>query len=487
MEEQQKEILFQPSEKQLEFMEKVFNGQYTYLLFGGSIRGGKSYCGFACLLLLCQMYPGSRWAIVRASMTRITQNILPSLTKIIPKAMLKSYNANTCTFTMHNGSQVILFSENFDEDKLLLRWRGLEVNGFFADEANELQESSFYKMIERSGSFILPHNAKQPKPLIILTCNPANNWVKKLFYDRWKNNTLPDRWFYLPSNVHDNPFNTPEYLESLKQMTKFEYETMVNGNWELQMKTGMEFYKSFEIEKHVKPAVYDSALPIHLSWDENLQPYLTACVFQIVGTEIRQIDELLGRHPHNTVEAVCKMFAVKYKDHKSGLFIYGDSTSQKADTKLEKGHNFFSLITGYLDHFKPRLRVSKSNPSVSMRGNFINAVFEKEMFGIRFIIDPSCKESIADFINTKESEDGGKVKNMITDSITKSRFQEHGHTSDSFDYMITYAFFSQFCDYQNGGRSGGVTWGNNAPSRNQYDAPQTRNTFIKRKSRFNYE
>jgi hypothetical protein len=83
------------------------------------------------------------------------------------------------------------------------------------------------------------------------------------------------------------------------------------------------------------------------------------------------IDELIGQSPNNTVKAICDMFSRRYFDHTAGLFVYGDATAQKEDTTLEQGHIFFTLIISYLDKFKPRLRVLKSNPSVAMRGSFI--------------------------------------------------------------------------------------------------------------------
>ena len=267
------QVLFAPSPKQEEFMQAAFSGNYTFLLFGGAIRGGKTFCTLGTLLLLCKMYPGSRWAIVRDTLTTIKRNVVPSFIKICPDSFLKSYNQDLQVITLVNGSEILLFAENYDEDKLLLRWRGLEVNGFVLEEANELQEASFYKAIERAGTFI-PLEGNKPKPLIMLTCNPSAGWVKELFYDRWKNGTLPDGWMYLPSKITDNPFiaDDADYMASLRQMPRYEYEVYVNGNWDLQVKTGGEFYKAFDLDQHVAACTYDPALPLHLSFDDNVVP-----------------------------------------------------------------------------------------------------------------------------------------------------------------------------------------------------------------------
>jgi hypothetical protein len=467
------QILFQPSPKQTEYMEAVFSGKYTYLLFGGAIRGGKTYSTLGTLLLLCAKYPGSRWAIVRDTLTSIKRTIIPSFYKICPQRFFKSHNQDTNVITLANGSEILLFAENYDEDKQLLRWRGLEVNGFVLEEANELQESSFYKAIERCGTYI-PTTCDKPKPLILLTCNPSPGWVKTLFYDRWKNDTLPEGWLYLPSKITDNPFiaNDTDYMASLKNMPYYEYEVFVNGNWDLQVKTGLEFYKCFEQDKHIGKCEYDPTLALHISFDNNVVPYLPALVFQINNNQIFLIDELIGLPPQNTVKAVCDMFSRRYFNHTAGLFVYGDASSQKRETVLEDGHNFFTLIMGALKKFNPRYRVLKSNPSVAMRGSFINAILEKEVFDLKITIDSSCKEAINDFRNTKEAPDGTKVKNMVTDSKTGARYQQWGHATDATDYFIVSAFAEKFSLYQNGGRPWiAPTYGKNAPSRNHYDAP----------------
>lgn len=464
------QILFDPSPKQQEFMEAAFSGNYSYLLFGGAIRGGKTYCALGTLLLMCSMYPGSRWAIVRDTLTTIKRTVVPSFFKICPNHFFKSYNQDTQTITLANGSEILLFAENFEDDKLLLRWRGLEVNGFVLEEANELQDASFFKAIERAGTYI-PLSCDKPKPIIMLTCNPSAGWVKELFYDRWKAGTLPSGWLYLPSKITDNPYiaEDKDYMDSLRNMPRYEYEVYVEGNWDLQIKTGGEFYKSFELDKHVQKCEYDPALPLHLSFDDNVVPFLPAGVFQIKGTQIYMIDELIGRSPNNTIKSICDIFSRRYYDHSAGLFIYGDATAQKEDTKLEKGHNFFTLIIGYLNKYKPKIRVLKSNPSVAMRGSFINAILEKETFGITFHIDPNCKEAITDFIMTKEAPDGSKVKDSVTDPKTKARYQQYGHLTDLTDYFFVSAFANEFDKYQNGGRAWvAPKWGKNKRSKSVY-------------------
>lgn len=371
---------------------------------------------------------------------------------------IRSYNQSDYVVTLTNGSQIIFFAENYDNDKDLNRFKGLEVNGFGIDEINEMQEETLYKCIERAGSW----QGSPGAPIkIFATCNPANNWVKEKFYDKWAKGTMPKGWAYVPSKITDNPHISKEYVESLKLLPTYQYEVFVNGNWEISLRTGGEFYKCFDLEIHTKENAYNPTLPLHISWDENVNPYLPCGIFQIHGKEIHQIDEVAGINPNNTIKWVCNEIKRRYAGHLSGMFIYGDSTSKKEDVKLEKGHNLFTLIRNELECFKPSLRVLSANPSVAMRGNFINTVLEKEIFGIKIIIGKNCKETINDFVNTKEAEDGTKSKTMETNAATKVRYQKHGHFTDLFDYFICYAFASDYSKYQSGSEIHQISGGKN--------------------------
>jgi hypothetical protein len=436
-------------------------------LYGGAIRGGKSYWGCLALITYCFKYPKSRWLILRENLPTIKRNLLPTFNKFLADGFqqyVKSYDQQTLTLTWNNGSQIIIMAEGYDTDKELNRFRGLEINGAFIDEVNEIQEETFNKIIERSGSWF--HSPNCPSK-ILLSCNPTQGWVKQRFYEKWQQNDLPEKQAYVPAKIFDNPHIPAEYLESLKQLPRYQYEVFVEGNWDVSLKTGGEFYKCFELDRHVAPTQYNPSLPLHISWDDNVNPYLPLGIFQIENKELRMIDEIAGKDPNNTVAKVCAEFIRRYPAHSAGLFVYGDATAKKEDTKMEKGFNFFRLITDYLRNYKPSLRVLNANPSVAMRGNFINTILEKEFEGIKIIIGEHCKMTINDLINIKEAADGTKNKEMETDAKTKVRYQKWGHYSDLLDYLICYAFQNEYATYQRGGTPTNFTLGRNV-AKNSY-------------------
>ena len=448
---------FEAFDKQVEFTDAVLTFKYNFLLYGGAIKGGKTIIGLAILILLCRFFPRSRWAIVRSTMPEIVRNVFPNLDKILPESFVKKDRRFSPLFPhieFLNGSKIIFFPENYVKDKELNRWKGLDVNGFLLEEMNELQEIVFWKAIERAGTYIIPNTKKQPIPLIVATCNPSQGYVKRLIYTPWENGTLSDEWFYLPANVFDNPYLTKEFIKGLNKLPKYQYKVFVQGDWNIQVKTGGEFLSGFELDIHLKVLKFDPAKTLHVSLDENVHPYISLTLWQIEEktekqpiTKIKQIAEIIGEPPNNKIIKTAKML-IRYLE-KNGfedmVFIYGDRTSLKEDTKTEKGQNFFEILRNEIEmDFKTRIRLPSVNPSVALSGAFINEILESNFDNLEIQINESCYFSINDYIETKESADGGVLKQRVKDPITGISYEKNGHLTDTLRYFICEAFGESF-------------------------------------------
>jgi hypothetical protein len=202
------------------------------------------------------------------------------------------------------------------------------------------------------------------------------------------------------------------------------------------------------MDLHVDKVTYNPQLPIWMSVDENVHPYFSCSLWQIEGKKATQIDELCMRSPVNTVTGLCDEFRRRYRTHMGGVLITGDATSQKQDVKIEKGYNLFTLIRSGLEEYRPNLRVPKSNPSVYMRGQFINTCLYSNYDDIQIVIGDHCLESINDWNNTKQDADGTKHKKKIAEVSTGVRFEEYGHLTDTADYLLTTVFNNSFMKYQ---------------------------------------
>ncbi len=227
------------------------------------------------------------------------------------------------------------------------------------------------------------------------------------------------------------------------------YNIYALGNWG-KLRTGGEFLKQFKSDKHVGNYPYDDKLPLHIVFDENVLPYLTCNVFQLENGFIRQIDEIMLKDPLNTLKDTCEEFIKRYGNNKEGLFIYGDATSRKRDTKLEKGQNFYLLIKGYLSQFKPIFRIPKANPSVIMSRNFVNDILLGEIEGVKLRFDARNRNSINDYQYCTEDSEGKVNKKMIRDKTTGQSYQEYGHASDTLRYIMTAIFIQAYKKFMRG-------------------------------------
>lgn len=253
------------------------------------------------------------------------------------------------------------------------------------------------------------------------------------------------------------------------------YQIYGLGNWG-KIRTGGEFWKDFNTNKHVintklQPVTgqplpahnfgrWNKDLPIHLSFDENVNPYLTCLVWQINGRVAVQIDEICLPDPRNRIHFVCDEFKQRYRAHEvKGLFLYGDRTSIKEDTKLEKGVNFFHGVAQGLAEYRPRLRMQSVNPSVAQSGGFINEIYRNNFENISIFVADICKKSIFDYQYALEDSDGTIKKTKKTDPSTKVSYEEFGHISDALRYFITVAFANEYVKYLKGGKATRIAMG----------------------------
>lgn len=466
-----RQVLFKPFPKQEEFLTACLSGEYDFVLYGGAIRGGKTYAMLALFLILARIFPGSRWVIVRKDMPVIERNLMPSWNKIKPTNFITSHNKKTQTVTFKNGSQIIFFPESFESDKDLDRWKGLEANGFGFEEINECRWESLQKAFERAGSYIIPAteqhpNPVQPKPIVAATCNPTFGWVKEKVYTPNKEGTLPKEWKYIQSRIYDNiPLleQQPNYLPSLKRnLTRFQYMVFVEGNWDIQLKTGNEFLRAFEIDKHVKAGRrFDPDAIAEISWDSNVLPYIAVSIWQIHRTATggwlnTMVANIPAKDPDNTPRRAAmqiihflRMNGYKLKK----LRVYGDRSTKARNNIDEQKRSFFQIMVETLQMeggfiVEDRMTLWGA-PSVSNMGDFVNAMLDGDIPDVEIEIAEECTEAISDFIETKTDRDGTILKKRKPDHPDGPSYEHNGHFTDTCKDFIVQAWpdlFARFCN-----------------------------------------
>lgn len=286
-----------------------------------------------------------------------------------------------------------------------------------------------------------------------------NNPTEKTFGNKTaikltKDLTVELSYYVHHSTYKDNRFVPNEFkafLEELKIKNPYYYNIYCLGEFG-NRQSGDLFYKLFSRATNVSSDIsYNPLLPLHISFDFNVNPYMSCTIWQMQGKVAMCVNELATVTPKNTTKGLCQELMRLYMGHKSGMFIYGDPAGKSQDTRSEKGYNDYKIIENELSIFKPTLRVASKHPPVVMRGNFINTIFQDGFNGISIIISDKCTHLINDFLFGKEAPDGTKHKEKAQkDGIT---YEKYFHHSDTMDYMICEAFKSDFNFYQNGSPS----------------------------------
>lgn len=461
---------------------ELLDNKDRYILLWGGRGSGKTDSTIKKIIIRMLTAPYFKGVLVRKVYDTIKESQYEGIKGEINKMGLSSlfrFTVSPLSIVCINGNRVI--ARGLDKAEKI---KGIDNPSFvWYEEGNDMTEDDFNTVTTTIRSKqadylqeIFSFNPESDEP------NFKDFWIFKKFFSHTNDKTFRSTisveveidgekklinyaYSSIHSNYKDNPHLPPvtkATYEDFKRTNPYYYTVYTLGLWG-NKEVGSRFYKTFTLDS-VKRLDYDSSLPLHISLDENVNPYLTLTVHQIKrdfdgNFEACQINEICLKSPNNTLRDTCEEFSRMYSSHKEGLFVYGDRTSKKQDTKLEKGENFFTMVANYLSKFNPVERLPSRNPGVKSRGEFINQIFAGNIKGAKISISENCNNSIADYLYLKEAADGLKFKEKTTDKASKVRFEKYGHCSDANDYFYCEAFAAEFDNFIGGGTIKKVIFG----------------------------
>lgn len=398
------EVLFEATPKQQQFIEKAFDDKYTFITYGGSAGGGKTFVSLATLILFCRFYPKSRWCIIRKSLTEIKLNTLPSFFKVCPMNFIQDYNKTEHTVLFKNGSQLLFKGENIDQDPELQWMDGLEVNGFLLEQVEELSQKCYDKAKLRAGRHIIP---KQPPIKILMTLNPSQAWVKEAIYEPFTKGTIQMPYCYIPASINDNPYLTEEYKENLKYLDEITYRRYVEGDW-TAFAVNNPFAYAFKPEKHIGKAEFNSGHHLHLSFDFNVDP-ITATARQKINNAHFYIKEF--RIPNSDIYELCDRIKASFPY--AVFLVTGDATGA-ARSAISKGNvTHYQIIKQKLNLNDTQIRVGTANPAVSVTRTLVNSILQNQSI----IFDAeNCPNLINDMKYVEVDNEGDIIKDRKTET-----------------------------------------------------------------------
>lgn len=478
----------------------IFESRKQRNLFLAGQGAGKTHLGGNISAFFIEKCPKIRGLIAANTYSQLTRSTLFRIREVWKEEFgWKEYNEytgegnyvvgvqppkhfNTDTHNFDRYDNIISFEEgavvyigSLDNYKAL---DGIEIGWAICDETKDTREEAIKEVIvgrlRQKGMYLDEQNLVTTEegnipfnPFYILTSPAKVDWINDWFYlsdyeDEIKLSIFSETSFFEKeiqncfvtiSSTYHNAKNLPSnYIANQKANLSSDLQDMlIYGN--PFSKSGGEFYKGYSRDKAVQKLAYNPDLPLHISFDFNVNPYMTLGIYQIVnGKTIHKIKELCLPSPRNTTRALCKEFIKQFPAHSAGLFIYGDPSGKRADTRQEQGHNDYTIIKRELEKYRPTLKLFEKAPSVVMRGNFMNLIFENNYRDVTFLIDGSCKNTINDYLYLKEAPDGTKLKTKAKDKISGATYEKWGHTSDTDEYFICKAFENDFYYYLRGGQ-----------------------------------
>ena len=272
---------FTPKFKQL------FHNKHRFLILKGSAGSGKSVFA-AKKKIFRAIYEDNHHFLV-------TRKVAATLKKSVWELFLKQisdwglvnrvfYEVNKTELTIKLHKSRFSFIGMDDPEKLKSI---VGVTGAFCEEMTELNEEDWNQLNTRIRDKS-PHYRQT-----IGAFNPVSedHWIKEKIWD------MPA---ILPTKLHessylDNPHLDDEYrmlLESYKHSNDLYYQVYCLGNWGVVDKSG-KFLYSFDADKHVKPCEYNPALPVRLSFDFNIEPFVCT-LYQIPSPDtVHVFDQLI--------------------------------------------------------------------------------------------------------------------------------------------------------------------------------------------------
>lgn len=179
-------------------------GSYPLCLSGG-FGSGKTVVACLKLLYLMSRFPNSRWLVARRKWVDLTKTTMQTFFKLCPPQAysLGRRSDQEKILVLNNGSTV--YWQQLDDPEIATVIQGVEINGFFIDQAEEIDEEIFEKLSSRVGRWDqaeVPEDAlaeaggleawkwknfdgqAQVPPYIIIACNPDNelHWIYRRFH-----------------------------------------------------------------------------------------------------------------------------------------------------------------------------------------------------------------------------------------------------------------------------------------------------------------
>ncbi len=285
----------------------LFDKNTTEVLFGGAAGGGKSWVGCSWLILMSLKYPKTRYLMGRSKLDSLKKTTFNTFLEVCETWNIKAgkhynFNGGSNVITFYNRSEIILKDLFlYPSDRNFDNLGSLEITGAFIDEANQITEKAKNIVASRMRYRLDDYNII---PKLLMTCNPAKNWVYTQYYRPSKEGKQKPHRKFIQSLVDDNEYISKYYKTQLQTLDELSKQRLLFGNWEYDASKdnlieydaiiNMFEQKGVEGEKYISCDVarFGSDKTVIMLWE---------------GLYIKKIKTLLKTSVNEVVDAVRQM------------------------------------------------------------------------------------------------------------------------------------------------------------------------------------
>lgn len=420
----------------------------TDIFWGGAAGGGKSALGTMWQQYRRIKYPGTRGFIGRDTLKNLKLTTLETYHEMWNKYFYRNpmgvkmrHNRNTDVIHFSNGSQIVLMELTYKKqsDPGFTKLGSLNLSDAFVDEAPGITEKAFLFLKARI-RWRMPGGV----PKILLTGNPANNWIKWMFVLDKKGRPVKLQHFqrFIKATLADNP--DPKFVEAymrqLKHLPPIVRDRLLYGDWTINENENPFFHEYSDL-RHIsrRPLAIDPYEPLYLSFDFNVSP-CTCIVAQVTnetGLRVLKVHQVDG----GTARLCDELIEFGYREHQAGVIATGD-VSGKARHSSQASNEYGDLQTDY-GIIKKKMVISDldirhtahQNPRHAYSRRVCNHAFAQNVVTIN---EEGCDVLTTDLKAAKPTTNGDLYKNRDTG---------HGmDAADAFRYLINLVFPMGFED-----------------------------------------
>lgn len=405
-------------------------------LYQGGYGSGKTFCGSLLGILLALKYPGITGLVGAQTYPLVRDTTLKTYLEHLDDMNFKinthyEFKTAESKLIFKNGSE-ILFRHMQEPNKL----KSLNLGFIELEEMSDIPESTFKMLLGRLRQTIKPEwetKGFQYRLFGHTNPEPAKGWIYKYFVEEKQEN-----YRLIQAPTTQNKFLAADFVDSLKAAYDEQYYR-INVLGEFGDYTSGLVVKGFTSD-NIKELHYQPDLPLHLTWDFNVDPMSCICAHK-TKDKVFYFDEFIleNTSTQRTIDAVIE----RYPNHKGDIIINGDASGDNRSTQSEVS-NYIIIKKALQRHYPDnniKVHLRSFNPPIKNRIAAFNAMVCNHNGERRILIDKRCQKLIYN-IHNLTYKPGTNVVDVPTYAQIKNenslKFLEHPF--DAASYLVDYYF-----------------------------------------------